>query len=802
MTSPAADIIPLAALRAADVSSAGGKAANLGELIAAGVPVPDGFVVSTSAYARAAASLTVGLSGGAADASALRGRFGSLTMPADLQHAIEHAYADLGGGAVAVRSSATAEDLPGATFAGQQDTFLDVEGPTDVVDAVRRCWASLWTDRAVAYRARLGIAPGEVRIAVVVQKLIPSDVAGVMFTANPVSGRRDEIVIDASPGLGEAVVSGEATPDHFVVGPHDDIRAWTAGGREVVHRATGATHDAPAQGQPVLTTAEVAALTRLGRRIRDHFRRPMDIEWALTGGATWIVQARPMTALPRPPQRLNRVQRLMSTVLGDYLQARPYPIDMTSWVPYGPVGMMARIVRDVGIGGVFDSLYHETDGIVDGAQIPMPHPRPRLVTAPWRLVRRARRHPLAAWRSDPRLDLFENALTRLDAVDTAAADWATLRALPRRVLQAVEPITTLRQDYLPATGLALARLALSLRARRARVKAGELLHGVPTWTTRGNDALAALARVAAAHPATGRAVVKGDLAGARRNPEFAAAFDEWVRTYGFRETASPIVITAPTVGESPGTVLSLVSLLMADAPQRHGDDAAPALPASIRSPGARARMAARISAAASGVAFREDSHALFTRPMPLLRRALLEIGRRLHASGVLDGPEDVYHLRLDEIEALPDGAGAEAQALRRVMIDRRRRRRALEGLPLLNIERDEIAYDGAVLVRGIAGGGGRVTGPVRIVRGAEEFGLLRAGDVLVCPYTNPSWTPLFQRAAAVVVDSGGPASHAAIVAREYGLAVVMGTGDATRVLHDGDLVAVDGIAGTVNAVRA
>src|SRR5215208_829266 len=213
-------ILPFSAIDRNALSVSGGKAANLGELIRAGFPVPPGFCVTTHAYTLATAGADLGpvldvLAATSAEETA------RLAEHAAAAHAIRWAYGALGERdgpvPVAVRSSATAEDLPFASFAGQQDTYLNVVGADALLDAVRRCWASLWTDRAVAYRASNAIEPGSVRLAVVVQRLIDAAVAGVVFTANPLTGKRRETVVDASPGLGEAVVSGLVNPDHFVV---------------------------------------------------------------------------------------------------------------------------------------------------------------------------------------------------------------------------------------------------------------------------------------------------------------------------------------------------------------------------------------------------------------------------------------------------------------------------------------------------------------------------------------------------------------------------------------------------------
>ena len=204
-----------------------------------------------------------------------------------------------------------------------------------------------------------------------------------------------------------------------------------------------------------------------------------------------------------------------------------------------------------------------------------------------------------------------------------------------------------------------------------------------------------------------------------------------------------------------------------------------------------------------GVAFREDTHAEAGWALPIFRRALLEAGRRLGTAGVLDTPEDVYHLRLEELEAIADASHldpSERDRLRDLMRRRAARREELAGVPLIdpNLVFPPLPDDNA-LVTGTPAGGGRVSGAVRVVREPSEFGTLRQGEILVCPATNPSWTPLFQRAAAVVADSGGLGSHAAIVAREYGIPAIMGTGRGTSVLSNGQQVIVDGGSGRVMA---
>src|ERR687890_1407052 len=302
-------VLDLGELRVGDLLRVGGKAANLGELIAAGLPVPGGFCVTTDAYAEVAVGVDTD-----APPEQVRDALRAAPVPDHVADAVRAAYRALGGGVpVAVRSSATAEDLPTASFAGQQDTYLNVVGADAVLDAVRRCWASLWTDRAVAYRREAGVDPAGVRLAVVVQRMVDAQVAGVLFTADPVSGRRTRAVVDASPGLGEAVVSGAVNPDHLAVedsqeGGHrvDErrlgdrtlaVRALPGGGTEQVELA--------ADAEPCLTDDQAVALVGLGRLAEEHFGAPQDVEWALDGaGELWLTQSRPITTLyPTLPSR-------------------------------------------------------------------------------------------------------------------------------------------------------------------------------------------------------------------------------------------------------------------------------------------------------------------------------------------------------------------------------------------------------------------------------------------------------------------------------------------------------------------
>lgn len=789
---------------AADAALAGGKGANLGELLRAGFPVPPGFVITTAAYRRLLAETGLGaliadLPPAAAEGEAVRGAFAAAGVPDALRSAILAAYHRFGAGPVAVRSSATAEDLPGAAFAGQQDTFLDVDGDAALLDAVSRCWASLFTDRAMSYRRRQGIHPDEVAIAVVVQHMVRAEAAGVMFSADPVSGLRGRVVIDAAAGTGEAVVSGSVTPEHFVLDARDRI----------LERGV----------MPALTDARLRELAALCRAAAAQFGPPQDVEWALAGERLQVLQARPMTALPPEPLRLNRFQKTMGPFFVEMFQQRPYPLDVSGWLQVGIEDMLVRMAASVGVRTPkLADLLPEEDGVVVRLVPPVPRPTLKTLAAPVSVARRARRFRVSRWTEDPRFADFKRNVAELEAQDVGLLAWQELLGFGCRAMETAGAIADLRVSYLPGAFLPQLGLRPMLLALGKRRLAPALVAGARTRTSDANRELERLAALARSTPGLREAF--GVLTPAellRRLPAeqqfgaFDAALHSFLAEYGHRETASVVLSSAPTWADAPEVVLDLVRVLLGS-PVATADQTGHALRELLDHPALRNRLLRRyvlaaVEASKAGMAFREDTHFYLTKVLPPLRRAWLEAGQRLWAAGVLEAPEEVFHLRLAELQGIANAgalSGEEVRRLRRTVRARAVKREQLASVPLL----DPAALfpaalfpagsaAGPALLTGTPASRGTATGPARIVHGTGEFGRLRSGEVLVCPYTNPSWTPLFQRAAAVVVDTGGIGSHTAIVAREYGIPAVMGTGNGTSKLRDGQQVTVDGGRGTI-----
>ncbi len=346
-------VVPLSALNHMFLPVAGGKAANLGELICAGFAVPGGFCVTTVSYAQVSVGIEPILTELATTQSSDVARQAELALmartalfqvpvPTSITDAIEEAYRVLGNGEaipVAVRSSATAEDLPSASFAGQQETYLNIVGIEALLTAVRRCWASLWTDRAVMYRASPGLDPRTVRMAVVVQRMVQASTAGVLFTANPLTGKRREIMIDANPGLGEAVVSGATNPDHFVVNTiNGEIIERRLGDKRTIIQAvvdggTRSVEHPDSSAEVCLSDLQVHALAELGAQVEAHFGAPQDIEWAIdASGQIFLLQARPITTLFPLPADVQFTDEDLRVYLS-------FGIQQGTYRPFTPMGI-------------------------------------------------------------------------------------------------------------------------------------------------------------------------------------------------------------------------------------------------------------------------------------------------------------------------------------------------------------------------------------------------------------------------------------------------------------------------------
>jgi pyruvate,water dikinase len=802
-------VVRFADLGRGDIAVAGGKGANLGELTRAGLPVPPGFVLTTAAYR-----------------AVVDGRgFPSRPIPEDMAREITDAWAELGEVPVAVRSSATAEDLEEASFAGQQDTFLNVRGAPALLAAVRECWASLWTERAVAYRASHGIDPAEVALAVVVQRMVEAEAAGVMFTANPTNGRRDELVLSAAWGLGESVVGGSVTTDDLVV----EKAGLTVASRSTADKAVMTVYadertaevPVPAERRraPVLDDKAAAALAELGVRVEQHYGAPQDIEWARADGEFFIVQSRPITALPEP-ETAPPTEWVVPDPKAFYFRASiveqlPDPLSplFAAMVDGSVTRSLQALMREflrvdvaapgIGLPTVNGYAYYRYSRAamwqmtVGGTKAMRRLPAMGLPN--WRDVAHpAYQAAVAAWRDRPPADLTDAEL--LDGVaellDAGTRYYTAVQAIIPLAASTEVLFTRFYDAFVRRPGEPPASTFL-VGFDSAPILAEKSLWDLAEWT-RGYPELAAAVR---ADPA---AVWAGG--GPAPAEEWRTRFRAHLERFG--HATYNLDFMHPTPADDPAPLFEALRFALdgggagpyarqAAAVARREELTAAAV---ARLDPVRRGAFTRLLRWAQGYApVREDALADIGLAWPQMRRMLAELGRRLVAAGRIAAPEDVYWLRPDEIAGGPVGDVAERKALWRG----RRRATPPQALPLHTfVDRFERwlpasgKQEGAVL-HGTGASAGQVTATARVLSGPADFGRLQPGEVLVASITTPAWTSLFTLAAAVVTDVGGPLSHSSIVAREYGIPAVLGTGVATRRIPDGARVRVDGDAGTV-----
>lgn len=816
--SESVDLIGLAEVEEGWSELVGGKAVGLSAMIRAGERVPEGFCVTTAAHGAVLAA--------------------SGMLRDDLREAIVQAYEQLGAGAVAVRSSATAEDLPQASFAGQHETLLNVDGAEALIDAVRRCWDSLTSPRAVAYRESAGIAHASAQMAVVVQRMIDPVAAGVLFTANPITGCRTEMVVDAVPGLGDVVVDGSVMADHYVLG---------AG--------------APAAGGGCLNGGQLDQLWAVGQRLQRRAGVAQDVEWAFDGqGVLWLLQARPITTLFPVPASVRPGPRVFMEVGHMQGMLRPF-------TPMGMAAMRvatAQYFESVGVPadsfdghpGVVDAagrMYLDITAVVryKGARRSLPAamtiygPRvsaavqrvledPRFAPLPGRPYRLRTVLPVAARLAPGLVAGLVGALAR----PARARERAYRAAAKVRTESETPQVATTAADHLRSAMAAqgsfvrigmremLAPIYAAMATRQAAVtllagvatesEVDETLRGMPhNVTTEMDLALWRLAVEAEEHRNLLVDTPPLDLATrylAGELPEIGLG--EFLRRYGHRGAAE-VDVGVPRWAEDPTPVFAAIAgyLRVTDrdqaADRRFARAAAEATAKTDELVG-RAARTRPVRAQCVGFLLRRSRAIAGLRELPKfawlyafarMRTDLLAAGTELCRRGVLEHNEDIMFL--DFREALEAANGADLRALvasRRAEYDRELKRRSVPGLLLSDGTIPEAlappapAADGTLA--GMSAAAGTATGRARVILD-PAVAHVEPGEILVAPTTDPGWTPLFLTAAGLVTETGSPMAHGPTVAREYGIPAVICVRDATSLITTGQLISIDGAAGTV-----
>jgi len=840
----------------ASLAHVGGKGASLAKLVQHGLPVPGGFHVTTGAYrrfvmstglhdkvlARVSVKMADDVQGAARLENEIASWFAAEAIPEEIALEIKSAYNARGPDiAVAVRSSATAEDLPGMSFAGQQQSLLNIRGEKALLEAVKACWASLWTARAIQYRYNHGIDQSSVTMAVVVQDLVFADAAGVLFTADPVTGSRDKLVINAAFGLGEAVVGGDVSPDTIVLDKSKmTIENQSIASKKVMTvRVDGGTRTTSVvqekQDAPVLNSAEALELARLGIRVEELWGDPIDIEWARADGKLFLVQARPITSLPAPKPQLLVWNDSLG---GDYLwtsanlgEAIPDVMTPCTWSIvqrfmadamfeqqvvghplYGNIGgrfylnlsVMHAMAAAFGMKSKIESATEQVFGrLPAGLEMPIPK------ISRWNLLKeivptafRAKRRVRSNQKELPHF--LQTAAQRTEELRGASKQAVTGRELIELWNEKVEPFFRQACQMLQAAGkqdgTGLTELRRSLQERLGETDANTLLTGL--------------------HGESNELASLGPLLGLTKVANGEMTREEYARLYGHR-CAHEFEVSMPRPAEDPDWIDKQLARLrgLVDGPaallaKKEAERSAVWQQLAVTAPSEVTKIRRDVERWSVIARNREFARSESIRCFWVARAFILRAGE------ITGQEKDIFFLTIDEILALLSGARSSLTHV----AQRRATYEAYAALPTYptlirgpfepfqwanDSKRRSDLFDATAkapiasdTIRGFPGSVGIVEGKVRVLTSPDEGDALQAGEILVTTVTNIGWTPLFPKAAAVITDVGAPLSHAAIVARELGIPAVVGCGNAMMRLKTGDRVRVDGARGIVDCLTA
>ncbi len=855
-----------------DFPDVGGKGANLGEMISSGLPVPGGFVLLTVSYRRFVQANGLdqkinnllekvdendleSLERAAAKIQAL---FEEVAIPGDILAGIKSAYESIGRTEVAVRSSATAEDLPGTSFAGQYNTYLNVRGNEELYETIKKCWASLWNYRALSYRVKQNIGNSDLAHGVVVQKMVDAEKSGILFTANPVNGRRDQMLLNSSWGLGEAIVGGEVTPDQWIMDKEsNDILEERAGKKEVmtIRKDQGielVTVPSGKQDQVSLGRDEVLSLLELGHKVEQYFGSPQDIEWAYQGGEFYLVQTRPITSLyplPEPVKgrgglRVHVNMNILSQGMQEPLTPMGYHVYMKNVV--GPAKLFSKKIKDEddlwwcqSVGGrmfldytelvrdekkweamIYNDYFSDQDPLAAKALLQWLQKNKEEITAQKSVM-----VPYMLRNIIPFLKLFwpmgsamaYGTLFPLKGRAKAIAEFKKVAEDTRHRAGSLKTIED-KLDYIDERldyFINMAWSTLSLIApsfgnlEKAKKMAARYLEDTSDFR---------LVEKSLPYNATtemGMEMMKIAKALDQRGEKPSLETPEirvFLAKYGHR-SVEEVDIGIPRWDEEPDYVLGLIKSYIDNQSYEQGlnnfyrgaeeaEAAIERITTRLEEAGNK-RLAARVEKKLRNYreifGLREESKFTLTQIYHVIRRLFIEIGEELKAKGLLDETLDIFFLHFKDIrsgENLKEKVAANREAYNRYITLK---------APRLLISTGESIYAAAEEVDGSLAGipvsAGVYEGRARVLYSPEEISRIKKGDILVTRGTNPAWTPMFLNLGAIVMESGGPISHGAVVAREYGIPAVVGVGEATSLIKDGQIVRVNGESGQVTLVN-
>ncbi len=854
------------------LDSIGGKALSLARMTQDGLPMPPGVVLTTTAYLEhvqinkldhqikelcipEVAGRTISFEGAEQKLKALI-REGNL--PKSVLDCLVQVSRELGTESqMAVRSSATAEDLKDTSFAGQHRTHLNVVGVDALVQAVLSCWMSLWSANAMMYRYQLGISSTEIAMAVVIQSMIPSEVSGVAFTANPATGDRSSLLINASFGLGEAIVSGDIDPDLFKIdrttGKVVESQIHNKKTMSIANKEGGVFKmnvDLAKQNQPSLSPASLEKLTDIALRVESTFdNQPQDIEWAIANDEIYVIQSRPITGLPlvqienvewKAPDENALILR------HQLVEHIPGPVSTLFEETYLKVGLQEAWGRN--LTKTYSKTYafehsqppwcffvHPTvNGYaykrVGTPKIPpeMEAPRPprnpikrRLLR--WRATIGIRKRWIRRWKNDA-LPKYLKTLRHWEELDEKDLE-------STKLLYGIWELARCEADHWfngIYFGVALNRnheirlnQFFEKHAADAGFSSSQLLSGFDSLALSAQVELSGIASDIRSTDPLFRSILRGGPAHIQEVLQREASDEVLQRMQNYLQSYGRQVFTLdfvePALIEDPGPTYRNLFSLVIDAQydfvaprqqtQQRRDETTERVSAYF-GPWKRMQFRRLLRRVQRDYHLREESLGYLGQAWPVLRRFALELGMRLKKRNVLSEPEGIFYLTPEEISnsiGSSTDVNATTAELQKRATGRKLLREAQKFLnPPLRIGRDPNFPEKPVskdpdpaILKGSAVSSGVVNASACVILETKDFHKMQPGCVLVCPTTNPAWTPLFPLASALVTDIGGLLAHGPIIAREYGIPAVLGLGDATRKISTGDMLTVDGNQGTV-----
>ncbi|EFS20923.1 putative pyruvate, water dikinase [Fusobacterium gonidiaformans 3-1-5R] len=822
-------ILDFQEIKKEDILIAGGKGANLGEMTSAKINVPNGFVITAKEYQDflkvngidVLIENEIQKVGNKEDillkiARDVREKIKYGKFPKEMENRIREKYLNFGENTrVAIRSSATAEDLPDASFAGQQDTYLNVQGLENVFHQIQNCYASLWGNRAVSYRFRQGYSQNAVSIAVVIQEMVESEKAGVLFTVNPVNKKENEMHINANFGLGESVVSGKVTADTYIVDKSGNIMEVNIGTKEtqIIYGEKGTIEVAVREDKRknrVLNDVEISKLIKYGLEIENHYGMPMDIEWAMKDDVIYILQARAITTLANTEKSMvedtlveqyikkQKIKKDTQEMMAFFLEKIPFAYRALEFDYLMAISnQKANILREVGI--VFPK-----NPIIDNDGIQTFSDRGKRINRNifqfFKFLKNMKDFDTCYQKCNDFMKIYESKIENMKELNFEIMTLEECKKFMEESYTILQKLAYDRFKYaLFPSVLNSKKLNKIIKKVNTTYSSFDFYWNLNNKTSVVTDDIYKLASKIRKNQNLKREIISGEDFQTlyEKYDNFRVLIDKFMKENGFKSDYNCYCLSAKTFKEDPNRLLNILRpLLNAD---ENNDERKQSKDFLKLMQDMKEIYGNKYSDIEKEVMYfryfhlvREESQYLWETLFYYVRQCVKRINSILLGSENYEiGIANLFYQEL--LEAMKRG---ELNIADKEKISRRNQKFPL-ATKVWESSKSLIFKTKGDVLKGISGSVGIAVGKVCVINSPKEFYKMKKGDILVCHFTDPEWTPLFTLANAVVADTGSALSHAAIVAREYNIPAVLGVGFATTKFKDGDMVQVDGNTGIV-----